>query len=68
MKFRSDHLLSQEEFGKLIGISRRTVQYVENGNSSRPEWLCMPLPDTMARFRALKKKHEREHEALMAGV
>ncbi|HTF66654.1 MAG TPA: hypothetical protein VK638_28625 [Edaphobacter sp.] len=60
MKFRNDHLLSQEDFGKLIGISRRTVQYVEHGNKCKPEWLCMPLPETLARFHVLKRKHERE--------
>jgi DNA-binding XRE family transcriptional regulator len=60
MNFRSKHLLSQDDFAKILGISRRTVQYVEHGNKKRPEWLCMPLPNTVAKFDRLKRKFEQE--------
>jgi len=58
--FRKIHLLSQDDFAKILGISRRTVQYVENGNKHKPEWLCMPLPNTTAKFDRLKRKFTQE--------
>jgi len=60
IEFRALHLFTQEKFAETLGISRRTVQYVEQGNKSRPGWLCMPLPETMKRFQVLKRKFAQE--------
>jgi DNA-binding XRE family transcriptional regulator len=47
-KFRRDYLFSQQELGEALGISRRSVQKVEAGEST-------PLPRTQRAFRDLKK-------------
>ena len=59
-QFRVKHLFSQVRLAEALGVSRRTVQYVETGKSHRPEWACIPSDETQRRFNALKAKFESE--------
>lgn len=56
--FRQAHLYTQGRLAEELGISKRTVQYIESGKGQRASWLCAPRADTAARFNALKKKLE----------
>lgn len=51
--FRTKHLFSQVKLAEALGVSRRAIQYAEYGP-------CIPLPDTLKKFRALKNKYESE--------
>lgn len=52
--FRTRFKYSQEKLATALGISRRTVQYVESGNPDDPNWSCIPSPATQQRFKVLK--------------
>ncbi len=58
-EFRLVHSYTQKKLAEALGVSRRTIQYVERGNQGRPELPCIPRGETVAKFRALKKKLER---------
>lgn len=60
ISFRTRYLFSQVRFAETLGISRRTVQYVESGKGQNPAWPCIPMPETMAKFQALKKTYKGE--------
>lgn len=58
VRFRAKHIFSQAKFAEALGISRRTVQYVETGKGARPGWACLPHTGTIAKFRALRARLE----------
>lgn len=47
---------SQVRLAEALGISRRTVQYVESGNGQQGHFACIPKPKTLAKFKQLKKR------------
>jgi len=51
IRFRKDNLLTQVKLAEVLGISRRTVQFVESAELT-------PLQSTLRRFRTLKAKYE----------
>ena len=51
--FRKDHLFTQTALAEALGISRRTVQYVE-----RAEYT--PQPETIGAMRSLMARHAKE--------
>ena len=55
--FRAEHIFSQKQLAEKLGISRRAVQYTEQ---AKPERACIPGPNTLSRFHALKVIKERE--------
>ncbi len=60
--FRAKYLFTQQHLAEALGVSRRTVQYVESGKGQSPDWPCIPGDETLAKFRALKTKFEGEAE------
>lgn len=59
IRFRTKHLFSQQKLAETLGISRRTVQYVESGKGQNPDWPCIPADVTLRKFDALKAKFEK---------
>lgn len=53
--FRAKHLFTQAALADALGISKRTVQYVEAGKFT-------PQPDTIAAMRVLQAKHDAERK------
>ena len=53
VKFRKEHLFTQVKLAEVMGINRRTVQFIEAGQLT-------PLPGTMRKFNSLKAKYEQE--------
>lgn len=56
VRFRKDFLFTQVKLADILGISRRTVQFIEAGELT-------PLVSTLRKFNALKAKHEQEKVA-----
>lgn len=55
-RFRKDNLLTQVKLAEVLGISRRTVQFIEAGELT-------PLASTLRQFRSLKAKYDAERVA-----
>lgn len=54
--FRRKYLFSQVRLAEALGVSRRTVQYVEDVDAE-----FTPTPEMLSRFALLKSKYESEH-------
>ncbi len=55
-RFRKDFLLTQVKLADVLGISRRTVQFIEAGELT-------PLASTLRKFNTLKAKYQQEKVA-----
>lgn len=55
-RFRKEFLFTQTKLADVLGISRRTVQFIEAGELT-------PLTSTLRRFNALKAKYHEEKVA-----
>lgn len=51
--FRTSHHMTQRDLARVLGITRRTVQYIESGNV-RPHY------STEQKFLRLAERHENE--------
>jgi DNA-binding XRE family transcriptional regulator len=49
--FRRNNLFTQKRLAEIVGVSRRTIQQIENMHIT-------PRPQTLRRFIDLKKKHD----------
>ena len=49
--FRADNMLTQERLAHNVGISRRTIQLIENGHIT-------PQAETLRRFASFKRKYD----------
>jgi DNA-binding XRE family transcriptional regulator len=56
-RFRNRYLLSQEKLAEGLGVSRRCVIYIENGQ-------VKPAATTMRLFQELKAKYERRTQEM----
>ncbi len=56
--FRQEHLYSQVKLAQVLGISRRTVQYVEAEDGGP-----MPSASTLSQFQALKARFATKMDA-----
>jgi len=57
--FRRNHMFTQRRLAQMIGVSRRTIQQVENG-------YITPHQQTVRLFEAFKRKHTREKFSIPA--
>lgn len=67
VKFRQRYLFSQAQLAEALGVSRRTVQYVETGNAQNPDWTCIPSRRTLERFQGLQAKCRQEERNWIEG-
>jgi DNA-binding XRE family transcriptional regulator len=58
--FRKNNLLTQKRLAGITGISRRTIQQIENGHIT-------PQPKTLRLFIAFKKKYSIDKDIELGG-